>query len=79
MPHHGGVANLLFPEPDPELLVDVELLSGEGVASCGDRSGTIKSIDPTDCWSYKCVVNQTLNENCAAKPTQMIGCKNTYV
>lgn len=45
----------LLPDPDPELLVDVELLSGEGVASgscvCDDRSGTIKSTERSDCWS----------------------------
>lgn len=37
----------LLPEPEPEL-VDVELLSGEGVPGCGDRSCTIKPAEPTD-------------------------------
>lgn len=42
---------LLLADPDPEL-VEVELLSGEGVASCGcsDRSCPVESADtvPTD-------------------------------
>lgn len=41
---------VLFAEPEPEL-VDVELLSGEGVVAsgcCGDRSSPIKSADSAD-------------------------------
>lgn len=43
---------LNIPEPEPDA-VELELLPGEGVASCGDRARTAESAETTDRWGWK--------------------------